>query len=588
MKRNRVLSCLAGALLALVTSSSLLNAAEDASATPRDPQPLALVGRIAHVEGLLTRYVPESKEWVATVQDTPFALEDSLYTDAKGRAEIILPNNTWARIGGQTQLQLLAIEDDYAELDLALGIGRFFNKGAKTELKVTTPYGYVLAPHDTVFELMVGDKSVEVTALQGTVDFVHVSNESRFEVIAKSSCLLADAEKVTSTQGRVDAVWDKWNCDRDLLWAKRMERCHESAKVLPEALCSEAYALEEHGRWESVSHEGATRTLWRPTRVAAGWTPFTVGRWTVWHDEHCWVPAEPFGYVTHHYGNWVWVGSHWYWAPPVVGVNVHVGGSFFSIGLGWYPGRVAWVHSPVHHRVGWITLAPDEVFYSHRYWGPASVVAATVGPSVFVSDVARYRYHGRAVVVRDSNFYRVNSYAGVRIRGANVTVGAAGFRASPVVGAGFVSNAGHSRYRYHYRAGSGGARLSQRFSSRAQFRSVAAGRQVQRIRGAEARQRVAGFSRGSLVEGAAIERPRMRSRGLQARSVGRGGASRERSDFQQGGRDRSALRAGGGRRGNDVAFARGPGGNGGARQGGVPRQGRTSHAGNGGRGRGHR
>lgn len=586
MKGSRRLFCLVGVVVALVTAASALSAAEVDPAKATDQQRVALVGRISHVEGLLTRYVPENKEWVATVQDTPFALDDSLYTDAKGRAEIILPNNTWVRIGGQTQLQLLAIEDDYAELDLALGIGRFFNKGSKTELKVATPYGYVLAPHDTVFEIIVGDKSVEVTALQGTVDFVHVSNESRFEVIAKSSCLLADAEKVTSTQGRIDAAWDKWNCDRDLLWAKRMEKCRESAKYLPEALCSEAYALEDHGRWESVSYEGATRTLWRPTRVAAGWAPFTVGRWTVWQDEHCWVPAEPFGYVTHHYGNWVWVGSHWYWAPPVVGVDVHVGGPLFSIGFGWYPGRVAWVHSPVHHWVGWIPLAPDEVFYSHRYWGPASVAVATVGPSVFVSDVTRYRYHARAVVVRDSSLYRVNSYTGVRVRGVSVSAQAAGFRASPIVGAGFVSNATHARYRYHYRTGAGSARVSQRISSRAQVRSISSGRQVQRIRGAEARQKVAGFNRGSFVEGASIERPRMGSRQLQGRAAGRSGAFRRGSEFRQGGRSRSAIRAGGGG-GPDAAFGGGSRGRGGARADGWPRQGRMGPGGNGGRGGGH-
>lgn len=566
MRKDKMRFCRVGVFLAFVTASCLAYAGENDPVKSPDQQPVALVGRVAHVEGLLTRYVPENKDWVATVQDTPFALDDAVYTDAKGRAEILLPNNTWVRMGGLTQLQLLALEDDFTELDLATGMGRFFNKGARTELKVATPYGYVLASHDTVFELLVGEKSVEVTALQGTVDFVHVSNESRFEVIAKSSCLLADAERVTSTQGRTDAAWDKWNCDRDLLWAKRMEKCQESAGHLPEALCTEAYALQEHGKWESVSYEGATRTLWRPTRVSAGWAPFTVGRWTVWHDEHCWVPAEPFGYVTHHYGNWVWIGSSWYWAPPVVGVSVQVGGPFFGIGFGWYPGRVAWVHSPIRHHVGWITLAPDEVYYSHRYWGPASVVVASVGPSVFVSDVTRYRFHSRAVVVRDSAFYRVGNYSSVRVRGVNVTAQAAGFRSSPVVGAGFVSNASFARTRYHYRSGAGTARIDHRVSARVQSRTLAGGREGPRIRGVEARQRVAGFSRGRLAEGAAIERPRMRSAELRGRSRGRGAAFR----------------------GNEAAFAGGSRGNRGMRMEGAPGGGRTRQAANRGGGKGHR
>ena len=40
-----------------------------------------LVGRIAYVEGQLLRYVPEEKEWVATVKDVPFGLEEALFED---------------------------------------------------------------------------------------------------------------------------------------------------------------------------------------------------------------------------------------------------------------------------------------------------------------------------------------------------------------------------------------------------------------------------------------------------------------------------------------------------------------------------
>jgi hypothetical protein len=573
MRKRLFLFCLIGVALALMAPPRLLDAAEADSAKSQTQQEPVLVGRVSHVEGLLTRYVPENKDWVATVQDSPFALDDALFTDEKGKAEIILPNNAWVRIGGQTQLQLLAIEDDFTELDLAFGVARFFNKSAKAELKVSTPYGYVLASHDTVFDLNVGDKSVEVIALQGTVDFVHVSNEARFEVIAKSSCLLADAHHVTSTEGRVNKAWDKWNCNRDSLWAKRFERCQESVKHLPEKLHSEAYALEEYGRWERVDYEGSSRALWRPTRVVAGWAPFTVGRWTVWHDEHCWMPAEPFGYVTHHYGNWVWVGSQWYWAPPVVGVSVHVGGPIVNIGLGWYPGRVAWLHSPVQHHVGWIPLAPDEIFYSHRYWGPASVVIGSVGASVFVTDIARYRYHSRAVVVRERSLYRVNNYLGARIHRGNVSALTAGYRVEPVVRAGLVSDPGHSRLRYQYRAGSSTARIDQRVTARVQSRSSAT-RQAQRVRGIEARERVSGFNRGRFAEGAAIERPRMASREFHGNSGRRGGFVG----------DGMASQRGGGGRGNDFAVAGGPKGNRGHGQGRVQHQGKGGHGG-GGKGR---
>ena len=116
--------------------------------------------------------------------------------------------------------------------------------------------------------------------------------------------------------GQVDAAWDEWNLKREELWAQRVQVKGESIDNLPTELRDDAYDLDRNGRWERVYYQGRYRKLWRPTGVAAGWQPFTAGRWTVWYRDNVWIPEEPFGYVTHHYGNWVYVNSAWYWAPP--------------------------------------------------------------------------------------------------------------------------------------------------------------------------------------------------------------------------------------------------------------------------------
>ena len=72
-----------------------------------------------------------------------------------------------------------------------------------------------------------------------------------------------------------------------------------------------------------------------------GWAPFTVGRWTEWYGDQTWVPAEPFGYLTHHYGNWVLVGDRWYWAPPVVAPGMPL----MPMEMVWCPGRVSWIYT---------------------------------------------------------------------------------------------------------------------------------------------------------------------------------------------------------------------------------------------------
>jgi hypothetical protein len=405
-----------------------------------------LVGRVSFVEGELLRYVPAEEDWVATVQDAPFGLDDALYSDEKGRAEFAMPNGTWLRIDGGTQVQMIVLKDDVTEVDVASGVARLYNRGADTIVKATTPFGYVVAPAGTIFDMYVGDESVEVIALKGQVDFILESDESRYEVASGSSSIIADSREVTSGEGTVDADWDDWNLDRDDIRSKRLQVKGDSVKYLPEQLQDDAYELEENGQWERVEYEGEQRTLWRPTRVEAGWQPFTAGRWTVYHEDNCWVPDEPFGYVTHHYGNWVYAGSSWYWAPPVV--RVRVGAPVVGIGFGWYPGRVAWIHSDVH--VGWVPLAPSEVYYSHRHWGRRSVVIGSAGFAGVHINLGGFRYVNRAVIVNSSNFYGVRNYRNVRITNINRTVIINKYRGAPVVNRTVIKNYNNIRQRYNY------------------------------------------------------------------------------------------------------------------------------------------
>src|SRR5262245_6302650 len=140
---------------------------------PQAPRALAqegvLVSRIAYTEGQVLRYVPESRDWVATVKDAPFGIDDALYSDANARAELIMPNGLWVRIGASTQLQLIALKSDASEIDLASGVTRFYNVSSNGVVKATTPFGYVLAEPQSTFDLYVGDESVEVLALKGNV-----------------------------------------------------------------------------------------------------------------------------------------------------------------------------------------------------------------------------------------------------------------------------------------------------------------------------------------------------------------------------------------------------------------------------------
>ncbi|MEM5790305.1 MAG: hypothetical protein AAGU11_23540, partial [Syntrophobacteraceae bacterium] len=216
-----------------------------------------LVGHVFHTEGDLLYFVPESKDWVAAVSDAPFGIDDAYYSGEDGRAEFLLPNRTSLRIGPTTQVQLITLNENLTQVDVAAGISRFFNDSETGIIKATTPFGYVVAEYGSVFDVYVGDHSVEVIPIEGAVDFV--SERGRRYPIDPGSSIIADAVMTTAGDGTLDSEWQYWNDQRDEFRARRLEVKGQSVKYLPEGLYDQSAALEEHGRWESVHYEGQQR-----------------------------------------------------------------------------------------------------------------------------------------------------------------------------------------------------------------------------------------------------------------------------------------------------------------------------------------
>jgi hypothetical protein len=410
-------------------------------------EPAMVVGRVFRIEGDLLRYVPEESDWVAVVEDAPFGTGDTLYSGSGGMAELAVPNGSWIRIGNGTQLQFIDLEADLAETDVASGIARFYNKGSRTVIKATSPYGYVLADPGTAFDFYVGENSVEVVAVKGEVSFVHSATNARYDVAAGSPSILADQNQVSSGEGTFDPEWEQWNNLRENFWAEKSRVRGRSVEYLPPDLRDDSYTLEENGRWESVPYEGSPRWFWRPTTVTVGWSPFTMGRWTDWDGDQTWIPAEPFGYVTHHYGNWVYVRNNWYWAPPVA--SERIGLPLLNVGFFWNPGRVSWIYSGAY--VGWVPLAPRETYYSRRNWGgPHGRVVNNINITRININVRSYDNARHAIIVNQNNFYGANNYRNVRVTNINNTTIINNYRAAPVVNNTVVNNYGTNRQRYNY------------------------------------------------------------------------------------------------------------------------------------------
>ncbi|MBW1816331.1 MAG: hypothetical protein JRJ60_04140, partial [Deltaproteobacteria bacterium] len=404
-----------------------------------------LVGRISHIDGEMLKYVESDEDWVATAPDSPVGAGDVFYTYEGSKAELIMPNSMEVRIGGLTEIDIVALETHWAEIFVNAGIVRVYNHARDSMMRVGTPYGDCLISYQGVVDFYVGDELVEVVPLDGTVDFIrtrHDGSEERYEAVAGSFSLLVDAKSVAAGEGYAAPEWDAWCRAREYA---RAEQLRTRSPYLPDRLQEYAYTLENYGVWDRIHYKGYDYWCWRPLYVQANWEPYTVGRWTEWHDDQVWVPYEPWGWCTHHYGYWLNIGGAWWWTPYYVGetaaAGVQIVGTGFSFGPLfwplWHPARVAWISTSAY--VGWVPLAPWETCYGWRNWGYNTVVVtSTALPAIWI-DVGAYAYLRWAVVIPHRYFYgfwiskrRPYGYGPVRVRNVSTTVIVNKYHGAPV------------------------------------------------------------------------------------------------------------------------------------------------------------
>ena len=155
-------------------------------------------------------------------------------------------------------------------------------------------------------------------------------------------------------------------------------------------------ALAGYGEWIWVDGLGQ---VWRPW-VAAGWAPFSHGRWASTSLGWTWVSYEPWGYFPHHYGEWALTVHGWVWRQGYV----------------YSPANVVWVNSSFH--VGWYPRAPhgwghynsghSRAYgrgYDRGYWdGCTDAMHATYVPwnKFGTDDLSRHRVSARSVAQRSA------------------------------------------------------------------------------------------------------------------------------------------------------------------------------------------
>ncbi|TMH58678.1 MAG: hypothetical protein E6H53_10210, partial [Betaproteobacteria bacterium] len=260
---------------------------------------------------------------------------------------------TAARLGANTSVTILNLDDNIAQFQLAQGT---------LNVRVRQIYGdqfYEIDTPNLAFSIRrAGDYRIDVDP-NGNATIIAVRagqgeawGEGAAYVITEGQQYTFVGEGLRDYQFAAlpqPDEFDRWSFDRN----RRQDSVVAARYVSPEVIGYDD--LDQYGTWRNVESYG---TVWVPTAVAADWAPYHVGRWG-WVEPWgwTWIDDAPWGFAPFHYGRWAYLSSRWCWVPGPIAVRpvyapalvAFVGGGGFSISAG-----VA--------GVAWFPLGPGEVY----------------------------------------------------------------------------------------------------------------------------------------------------------------------------------------------------------------------------------
>ena len=292
-------------------------------------------GRVRHVEeGVSIQRATETGAEEATA-NLPFLPGDRVWTDQSGRAEFQFAGGSLLRLDSASKLDYVAHDDGRDErIVLRLWSGALFlhlRDRRDGPFEVETPGGVVTTGNRGVIRLDVqsGETRVSVYEGEASLDGAQpVRLRAGERVYARRGEIEEGPTQFDRTEGDEFAAWDDSRQEQTAYAANRQE-------ALPDDVAPYADELDRHGAWYYETEVGH---VWRPY-VAAGWQPYSDGRWIWTVFGWTWVPYESWGWAVSHYGRWGFTPAlGWYWIP----------------GATWAPAWVSWAAGGDY--VGWCPL----------------------------------------------------------------------------------------------------------------------------------------------------------------------------------------------------------------------------------------
>ena len=351
--------------------------------------------RISLIDGEALIRTEESPEWLPAAVNTPLYEGDSVWSPEGSRVEVQLQNGSRLRLNERSSLDVLVLETDAQQFNLGMGnlyvrAGKMKDNGLQIDVNDTSVTVY----ENARFRVDITDSGdEEVSIFKGSA---YVEGSGGRTRVRTGEMLSVEGSRTELAPLNPPDAWERWNHDRDQQLAARKR----SAAYLPEELAVYSNDLDANGEWVEVQEYGR---VWRPTVIVTGeWSPYQVGRWLWRGGDYIWISSESWGWAPYHYGRWVVIPSRgWCWVPPA------------RADVFWSPGYVGWVTTPTH--VGWVPLAPGEVYYGRGYYGRNSVNITNVNITR-TNIVYRNVAVNNAVTVVPRNAFAAGRAERVRVR----------------------------------------------------------------------------------------------------------------------------------------------------------------------------
>ena len=294
--------------------------------------------------------------------NTALAAGDELYTGQSANLELQVGARAFVRAGENTQLALTSLEPDFLQLRVTAGHVSLDLRSLKTgqTFELDTPNAAFSIERSGYYRVEVDGETTSFTSRRGGRASVTPASGDSAAIAPSEQVVVsgADAPQIESYAAPELDAWDRWNYARtdDQLDAV-------SARYVPSGVYG-ADDLDHYGDWRVVPTYGA---IWVPRGVAAGWAPYSSGRWV--YDPYfawTWVDNAPWGWAPYHYGRWVHVSGYWGWCPGPIVARPYYSPALVAFygGGGFYVGIT--IGTPY---VGWVALGWGEPVVP--WWGPA-------------------------------------------------------------------------------------------------------------------------------------------------------------------------------------------------------------------------